>query len=213
VLDRAAFSGYEVDRGAAGVEPYDPPRELGGLLDALLQVQTPVYQGLDATASIERIQVPIFAEGAEGRGTVANATLHLRPTPSLRVEGTGVLSLITRARDRSRFARTLIPRLKVEYQLTRALFFRVVGEYRSEERSALMDARTGDPLLINGAPAGATEFGGLRVDWLAAFQPTPGTVAFLGYGSSHESPSASSLAGLRRTADGVFVKLAYQFRQ
>ena len=57
------------------------------------------------------------------------------------------------------------------------------------------------------------ELGGLRVDWLAAFQPTPGTVAFLGYGSSHESPSATSLAGLRRMADGVFVKLAYQFRR
>ena len=89
----------------------------------------------------------------------------------------------------------------------------MVGEYRSDERSALLDARTGDPLLVNGAPASASEFGGLRVDWLAAFQPTPGTVAFLGYGSSHESPSATSLAGLRRTADGIFVKLAYQLRR
>jgi hypothetical protein len=75
----------------------------------------------------------------------------------------------------------------VEYQPNRALFFRVIGEYRSERRAALLDPSTADPLFVGGAPQPDTEFNGLRLDLLASFEPTPGTVAFLGYGSSLES--------------------------
>ncbi len=41
--------------------------------------------------------------------------------------------------DGSEFARSTIPRLKVEYQPKRALFFRAIGEYRSERTAALVD--------------------------------------------------------------------------
>ena len=66
---------------------------------------------------------------------------------------------------------------------------------------------------MGGAPQPATEFNGLRVDLLASFEPTPGTVAFLGYGSSLETDTEFNWSRLERRNDGFFVKLAYQIRR
>jgi hypothetical protein len=89
----------------------------------------------------------------------------------------------------------------------------VIGEYRSERRAELLDPSTGDSLFVGGGAQPATEFNGFRLDLLASFEPTPGTVAFLGYGSSLESDSEFNWSRLQRVNDGFFVKLAYQVRQ
>ena len=104
-------------------------------------------------------------------------------------------SRIHRERDNTEFARATIPRLKVEYQPRRSLFFRVISEYRSER--------------VAGRP-----FKGLRSDWLLSFEPRPGTVVFLGYGASQErDPFRLGDDSLQRTSDGFFVKLAYLIRR
>src|SRR2546422_5311011 len=77
-----------------------------------------------------------------------------RPTPALRLEARWVHQRLTRARDGSRFSTANIPRLKLEYQLTRAIFVRYIGQYFAEDQAALLDPRTGQPLLVNGSPAG-----------------------------------------------------------
>jgi hypothetical protein len=212
-FEEGAFADYEVDRGASGVEPYDAPDELRDLFGIVAEVETPTYRVAGASASLFHGAVPIFDEGSEGRETRASVRLTLRPTTALRVEATGVLSRIRRERDGSEFARTVIPRLKVEYQLRRSLFVRVVAEHRAERRAELKDARTGEPILVAGVPAARQELGALRMDWLVSYEPTPGTVAFLGYGSTHDAATASRFSALRRSADGFFVKLAYQFRR
>jgi hypothetical protein len=51
------------------------------------------------------------------------------------------------------------------------------------------------------------------VDLLASYEPTPGTVAFLGYGSSLQSQRTFGISDLSRTADGFFLKVAYLFRR
>jgi hypothetical protein len=51
------------------------------------------------------------------------------------------------------------------------------------------------------------------VDLLASYEPTPGTVAFLGYGSTMETEDEFDWSGLERVNDGFFVKLAYQIRR
>src|SRR5690606_4749601 len=81
-------------------------------------------------------------------------------------------------------ARTILPRVKLEVQPNRALFFRVVGEYRSERQAALVDPVDGLPIMIGPNPVGATATDQLRVDWLASYEPTAGTVFFAGYGST-----------------------------
>jgi hypothetical protein len=89
----------------------------------------------------------------------------------------------------------------------------VVGEYVAERRAALEDARTGDPLIGNGAPLTGGQSNRLRVDWLASFEPSPGTVAFFGYGTSLDDARPFAFEHIQRTSDGFFVKLAYQIRR
>jgi hypothetical protein len=119
---------------------------------------------------------------------------------------------LVRAADRSEFARTTIPRLVAEYQATRTIFFRLVGEYRSERYALLRDGNL-LPLFYLGLPYAPPDRRGLRLDGLFSYQPTPGTVAFFGYGSSLD-PDPSRVAGpLFRSHDGFFVKLSYLFRR
>ncbi len=158
-------------------------------------VTTPVFEKFNAKVEVRTGGTAIFAESADGRETRVTTSLGLRPTQSARIEASFVTSRIHRALDDTEFARSTIPRLKAEYQPRRSLFFRVIAEYRSEVRAG-------------------EQFKGLRTDWLLSFEPTPGTVVFLGYGASQErDPNRFGTEALRRTSDGFFVKLAYQFRR
>ena len=183
------------------------------VLTDVLSLTSPTYQMIEASLSWSYGEVPIFDEASEGRETRIRAGLRLRPTGSIRVEASGTISRIRRRVEGSEFARTILPRLKVEYQPTRALFFRVIGEYRSRRRAALVDTRTNDPLLIEGQLATRTEINTMRMDWLASYEPTPGTVVFLGYGATLSTPKTFNFSDLSREIDGFFVKLAYQFRR
>jgi len=132
----------------------------------------------------------------------------------VRIEGSVVATRITRERDGSEFAQSTIPRLKIEYQPRRSLFFRLVTEYQFSYRDALYDPVTGWPIYVDGWPVTARETNGLRADILFSFEPTPGTVAFFGYGASlAKDPHLYQTPGYTRTTDGFFVKLAYVFRR
>jgi hypothetical protein len=206
------YRGYEVE-GPSGLVPFQVPDGLSGLLGTGVTLSTPTFKTFNASAQLQRGAVPIFPEASEGRETLLVGTLGLRPTESIRVDGSFTYSRLTRARDGSEFAQTVLPRLKVEYQPTRALFFRVVGEYRSQRQAALLDPATGQPIFRLDLPMGPDSLNGLRIDFLLSYEPTPGTVAFIGYGSSLATTRMLSLADLRRQSDGFFVKLAYLFRR
>ena len=211
-FDPTAFTSYTVAAGAtrtAFVLP-DPVSNWAGTFS----VTSPVFEKMNARVELKTGGTAIFAEAGDGRETRATASLGLRPTAAVRVEASVVRSRIVRDRDDSEFARSTIPRVKLEYQPQRSLFFRVITEYRSDLRADLRHPTSGAPLYIGGVLAAEQRFRGLRVDWLASFKPTPGTVAFFGYGSSFERnrPLYGSDA-LERTADGFFVKLAYLVRR
>jgi len=193
--------------------PFVVPDGLSNLLAPSVSITTPTYKRFNASVDARSGEVAIYAEASEGRETRVSGSVAVRPTGSIRLDGSATWSRITRDTDGSEFGRTIIPRVKLEYQRTRALFFRVVAEYRSQRQAALVDPTTGYPLTTRGAPADATSFDGLRVDFLVSFEPRPGTVAFFGYGSSLESGRALSLQDLTRQTDGFFVKLAYLFRR
>jgi hypothetical protein len=206
-----AFLGYTV-AGDPLARPYLPvdvehqPRlSMGGA--------TPAFKAFDADLQLTWAGLPIFAEGSPGRETRLALLANLRAGGSLRVGGRLVLARLTRRRDGSEFARTLIPRLKIEYQPRRSLFVRAVAEYQALRQDALRDARTGAPLLLDGVPQPRVDSNALRVDLLFSYEPTPGTVAFLGYGSSLDNGSAFGFDALERQTDGFFLKLAYLFRR
>jgi len=206
------YTSYETSRGGT-LSPYQPPAGVSDGFSFSGSVTTPTFQALNATAKLSRGRGAIFAEASRGYETRLTASLSLRPTGSIRLTASNTYSRITRDRDGSEFARTIIPRLKLEYQPSRSLFFRVVGEYVAQRRAALQDARTGDSLVVGGTPSTAQQSNRLRLDWLISFEPTTGTVAFFGYGSSLDDASPFGFRKMRRASDGFFVKLAYQFRR
>ena len=214
IFDRAQFTGLQtLVVPPSQFVPYDAPGELSNLWGDSVGVSTPVFSKWFATLGGARFATPIFDEGSEGDATRLTASLTVRPTATIRMEALGVALRIDRRRDGSEFARTIIPRLKVEYQPRRSLFFRAIGEWRDQREDGWRDARTGTPLFRGGEPVPATERKRLRADWLISYEPTPGTVAFLGYGSTLEAPDGASWSRMHRAADGLFVKVAYQFRK
>ena len=205
----SSFAAYTVGSGTGAA--YLPSDDFSGFTGEV-KVTTPTWRQLGAEMSYARGRVAIYEEGSTGRGWQMAGGLELRPSSTVRITASGTVYRLDRLNG-SEFARSTIPRLKMEYQPNRALFFRVIGEYRSERRAALLDPVTGESLFVGGATQPATEFNGFRLDLLASFEPTPGTVAFLGYGSSMESDREFSWSRLERVNDGLFVKLAYQVRR
>ena len=197
--------------GSAAGPAYRPADDFSGFVWQT-GVTTPTWRRLEANVSYRRGRAAIFPEATTGRAWQLAGSVNLRPTSTVRVALTGTVFRLYHL-DGTEFARSTIPRLKVEYQPKRELFFRVIGEYRSERTAALADPASGAPLLVGGTPRPATDFNGLRLDLLASFEPAPGTVAFLGYGSSLETDAEFDWSRLRRRSDGFFVKLAYQIRQ
>jgi hypothetical protein len=181
-------------------------------LTAEIGVETPTYQLFGAEASLGYGRTAIFAEAAPGNALRVEAGVALRPTTGIRIEFSNQFERITRKRDGSLFARSIIPRFKIEYQPVRSLFFRVVTDYVVQRITALQDV-TGQPILIGGAPMEGQKVNNLRVDFLASYEPSPGTVAFFGYGNTMTENPSVGLNRMERVSDGFFVKLAYQFRK
>ena len=110
-----------------------------------------------------------------------------------------------------------VARAKIEYQVSRPLFLRLVGQYIQDQTDSLRDdSRTNAPILIAG-PSGVTRTSAsatnlFHVDALISYQPVPGTVVFAGYGSTLVEDRPYRFSDMTRTTDGFFVKLSYLFR-
>lgn len=208
-FDPGMYTSYTV----AGGHVYDHPEKISGRYGWTSNVTSPTWQKVNARVEMFRGGAAIFPEAAAGHERRLTITAGVRPTSSIRVDLSAVRSTIYRDRDDTEFARTTLPRLKLEYQPRRSLFFRVIGEYRAQRQAALLHALTGESLYVDGVAAAAQGQNGLRLDWLASFEPTPGTAAYFGYGSALDSPGAFSFNDLRRLNDGFFLKLAYQIRR
>ena len=180
-------------------------------------VSTPQFPAFAASAGATIGNDVDFLETSRVRRLDYNASLDLRPSTRLRVSATYVASSFTRRGDGQRSAFTRIPRVKVEYQLARPVFVRVVSQYTATRREPLRDPRTGQILLVaNSAgvysPSTPSASNSLRTDWLFSYRPNPGTVFFLGYGGSLSEPDPLAFRELRRNTDAFFVKLSYLFR-
>lgn len=188
-------------------------------LDYLVSLDSPEFAHFSASAFWLWGRDENFYEWASADIVYGQFSATWRPTDQLRVEGSYLLQWYHRRTDGSRVGIGEIPRLKVEYQIARPLFVRLIGEYHSERQDSLRDdSRTNAPILIRNPATGsyqravAREDNSLRLDGLVSYQPVPGTVLFAGYGSLLQEPRAYRFSALRRSSDGFFVKLSYLFR-
>ena len=209
------YAGYSVDAGTDTV-PLALPDRLSDLWQVNLSGNTP--QGpLSASAGVTVGTTAAFFEPAPAHALSGNATITWRPTEQLRIEGRYVYSRLNRERDGTRLSTAHIPRLKLEYQLARPIFVRFVGQYAAQEQDALRDPATDQPMLLRnddgtfGAAAAEIQ-NALRMDLLFSYHPTPGTVFYLGYGSSMTEEDAFTFQDVNRVSDGFFVKLSYLFQ-
>jgi len=190
--------------------------------DYVLQLDTPEFAQFSASAFVLWGHDENYYEWASGDLTLFNAAVDWRPTDQLRLNGTYQLQRVGRRTDGSTVNVQHLPRLKIEYQLSRPIFLRLVGEYASERQDALRDhTRTEAPILIYDAEAGdfvrSTPFRtrSFRGDLLFSYQPGPGTVLFAGYGSTLRDPVDPDdrlRTGMRRVGDGFFLKVSYLLR-
>ncbi|HET6577946.1 MAG TPA: hypothetical protein VFG66_06460, partial [Gemmatimonadales bacterium] len=190
--------------------------------DYVLQLETPEFAQFSGNLFVLWGNDENYYEWASGDLLLFNAGADWRPTDQLRLSGSYQLQRVGRRTDGSTVNIQHIPRLKLEYQLSRPIFLRLVGEYASERQDALRDhTRTEAPLLIYDPGAGdfvramAFRNRSFRGDLLFSYQPNPGTVLFAGYGSTLREPldpAGQLRGGLRRADDGFFLKLSYLFR-
>lgn len=217
--DTQLFSSYRMERTLNGRTDTIPFVGVGRIpnRDYVTTLATPQWARFNANVVYIFGQDENFFEWAQANIHYLSATANLRPTDRLRVAGTLTFQDYWRRTDGSRVGRNAIPRLKTEYQISRSQFVRLIGEYSLTERDDLRDeTRTFYPLIINGRKALATRSHSARGDFLYSYQPNPGTVLFLGYGSfglANPNPlERFNFQPIVRSSDYFFVKYSYLFK-
>jgi len=187
-------------------------------LDWVLTLNTPQFRRFSGSAFLIWGRDENFFEWASGDIFFATLNATVRPTDRLRLELQYQQQRVARPSDGSVVSVRHIPRAKLEYQVSRPIFVRFVGQYVAAVQDSLRDdSRTNAPLLLRQRDgtfvrAAAVRTGTFRGDALFSWQPNPGTVFFAGYGSTLADPRETRLASLRRTQDGFFVKYSYLWR-
>lgn len=157
-----------------------------------------------------------FFEWASADVELPQIALTWQPTTRFRLNGTFNAQYYWRHSNGTEVARTLLPRLDIEYQFTRSIFLRLVGQYDAAYQDSLYDdSRTYLPIFIKNPTSGVISratLGNRNVlsgQFLFSYQPVPGTVAFIGYDNDSNEPYALHFTDLRRQADNFFVKFSY----
>ena len=186
--------------------------------DLVLSFRTPNSPRFSANGFFAFGQDENFDEWSNSYVLLWSSNLVFRPTEQLRAEWSHTRQQYLRKTDRTSVRIRSLPRIKVEYQLTRDIFLRFVGEYDAVKVDALRDdGRTNDPLVRADGNGGyervlAQTRNNFGFDALFSYEPSPGTVVFAGYGSSLKEERSFRFSGLERRNDGFFVKLSYLFR-
>jgi hypothetical protein len=216
--DKGLYSGYRILTPAGDTLPFVGVGRIPNR-DYVASLTTPQWSVFDANLLYVGGQDENFFEWAQANIDYLGLTIDARPNDRLRISSTLQYQDYWRRTDHSLAGRNMIPRVKVEYQLTRSIFLRAVAEYDLSEHDDLRDeTRTFYPLIIDGALASARRSHSLHGDYLFSYQPNPGTVLFLGYGSEADgSPSLDpaqrfTFQPLRRMSDYFFIKYSYLLR-
>jgi hypothetical protein len=228
-FDPGLYGSYRLLRGTGDTLAFTGVARIPNS-EAFISLNTPSGHRLSASGFYLWGRDENFFEWSSSNIIIAQYGLNFRPTDRLRAEATYNLQSFNRRTDGSIVGNNRIPRLKVEYQIARPVFVRVVGEYLSLYRDALRDdSRTGLPIIAHDRCAGfayqvtvACQSSSFRGDFLFSYQPNPGTVLFFGYGAGYadtrlvaapfEFPSSFGFRGYNRTDDALFVKASYLFR-
>lgn len=221
--DSDLYEDYAIERRSGAVVdtiPFGPAAAIQNR-DLDLEIDTPRLGPVSFRVNATFGKDVNYYEWSPANIWLLNNTIQLRPTNQIRLDLSYILQSYDRRSDGSQVAITHIPRLRLEYQISRAIFIRAIGEYRSSSVDSLRDdGRTGDPILIYDEDAGvysrdlalASQANRFRPELLFSYQPVPGTVFFLGYGGLFEEPERFKFSPLTKAAQNLFLKASYLFR-
>ncbi len=214
--DGDIYRGYALDSAGTSVPWTGPQTRDIPNFDLVASFSTPQFAQFSANAFSLYGYDENFFEWASGELFIINGGLTYRPTDQLRLDVSYQHQQVNRRTDGSLVDLQRIPRVKLEYQVSRPFFVRLIGEWADQWTDALRDAtRSGFPILINGQPTQVEEQRRFRADVLFSYRPNPGTVFFAGYGSTRqrlEDELVPNRYQFRRTSDNFFVKASYLFR-
>ncbi len=211
--DSALYAAYRLGRDTVRFK--GQPTIVNG--EYIVQIGTPQWKHFSGSGFFLQGHDENFFEWASADLRLLSVDVSYRPTERLRNSVSYFWQQVNRRTDGSLVNVGRILRTKLEYQLSRPLFIRVVGQYIQDKTDSLRDdSRTGTPIFIQGPDsltrAAASHSNLFHADVLLSYQPVPGTVVFAGYGSDMVDEEAFRFRGLTRTGDAFFVKLSYLFR-
>lgn len=209
--DPADYTSYTVATSATTVGSFTVPGVEDNQWSASLRVTAPTWQIVSANASYAVGRTPLFREASPGESRQITATVDLRPTQALRATFQVTRLVLNRTRDDSRFSTETIPRLKLEYQITPAVFVRFIGQYTTRDRAPLRD-RDGRLIFVDDVPDEGADENLFQTDWLFSYRPIPGTLVYVGYSATFEEAESFRYRDLRRQVDGFFAKVSYLIR-
>ena len=216
------YQAYFVRTPQGGVEAFLPDQaNFDALYGASLNVFVNTFERVRGNARYSWNSTPIFSGGVGMEGGLSrsgNLSLNLYPSRSLQGEVGVRQTRITRKRDGSEYSSAIIPRIKAQYQFSRALFVRGIFEYSAQQRGGPRDPATGRTLAYCSGGAcydlAGSETHDFHAEGLLSYEPSPGTVFYVGYSRQMEDldPQNFRWRELQATADGLFVKVSYRFR-
>lgn len=219
--DRDLYTNYVLLRpagsGRVDTLPYTGTKRLPNS-DGVVSVGTPEFKRFSAQTVYVWGQDENFPEWSSANVVIFNQTLTLRPTEQLRVSGTWSYDTFRRKTDGTLVLSRNTPRVRAEYQITRQVFVRVIGEHSDVQQDSLRDdSRTELPVYLRQSDgslrrANAFRRTRARLDVLFSYLPSPGTVFYVGYGDQLRADEPTGYRTLRRSADVFFAKVSYLFR-
>jgi hypothetical protein len=209
---RESYTAYQVEGPGGEPAPFRVPAALENLKAVAMMPRLRITNASNLNGRFYFRELPLYAEAARGLELLLGPRLSLKPTRSLSLDLAQTYSRLWRRRDGTDFSTAVVSRITSRYQFNRAFSARALVQYSLEKRDALLDPVTDRPLLVNGAPAEEAEEGLVQGQFLVQYQPSPGTIFYVGYTRLMEGAATYDLNRMHVAEDGLFVKLSYLFR-
>jgi hypothetical protein len=206
------YDDYQVLGEGGEAQPFETPRPLSNMKAMAVTPRLRLTNSSNLNGRFYLRELPIYAEASRGLELLIAPQLTLKPATALSLTLDETYSRLWRRRNKTVYSTAVVSRLTSQYQFTKAVLARAMIQYNLEDRDALSDPGSGRPILVDGVLAEARRDGTVQGQFLLQYQPSPGTIFYVGFTRLMEGDYSYGLARKDPTEEGLFIKLSYLFR-